>query len=191
MMQFTYRLTPGDIFATSAHIYRRSLKGAAIAVVATFAALVVAIAVLGAVMNGFGPNTSALIAGALFAVVTGGAQAGAYVLLVVVLAAAVWNHLIAAAAHAVSFRRGPLLNVEVTTRVEGDGLYVETANVQSRVVWESFERVDETPTRTFLVFTGPQALLVPRRAFLDDAQYRTAVALVRDRMAAAKDLART
>jgi hypothetical protein len=184
-------LTPGDIFATSAHLNRRSLKGAAIAVVVTLAAVVVAVAVMGAVVNGLGSDTGALIADALLSLVTGGAQAGTYLLLVVVLAAAVRSHVIAAAAHAVAFRRGPLANVEVTTRVESDGLYVETADVQSRVVWESFQRIDEAPVRTFLVFTGPQALLVPRRAFADEAQYRAAVALVRDRVAAAKDFART
>jgi len=85
---------------------------------------------------------------------------------------------------ALIYRRNAIAEREVTLEFDGAGVQGGTAGLFSRIGWSAVRRVIETPRHLFIAISRREALIVPRRAFRHDDEYRTLAGFVRARIAA-------
>jgi hypothetical protein len=80
-----------------------------------------------------------------------------------------------------SYQRYAIADQEVRLSFEADGLETLLTNFESWVSWHAIEKVIETPDHAFLAISRREALILPRRAFTSEADYRRWLGFVRDR----------
>lgn len=80
-----------------------------------------------------------------------------------------------------TYRRSGPAGAEIVLDVTADGVAVEIANRASRLAWNAVTRLIETPDHLFLQFSRRDALIVPRRALGDPADYENLVGFIRAR----------
>jgi hypothetical protein len=109
-----------------------------------------------------------------------------WVYLILVLAAVIalghteWVKLIAA----LTYGRYALADKDVTLSFDGNGVTATSPNLTSHIGWEAFVKLIETPTHAFLAVSRREALIVPRRAFVDEDDHRMLMGFIRARLAA-------
>lgn len=67
-------------------------------------------------------------------------------------------------------------HLDVTAQLTPDGMEVSTAVSRSQMSWATFDEAVFTPRHVFLFLTRRSAVIIPRRAFAGDAQWRSFVA---------------
>lgn len=91
-----------------------------------------------------------------------------------------WVALVAA----LTYRRNAIADKNVSLSFDGSGVTATATNYETKVGWDAFIRLVETPTHAFLAISRREALIVPRRAFADEHDHRTLLAFIRARLAA-------
>jgi hypothetical protein len=65
--------------------------------------------------------------------------------------------------------------------LQSEGLQIEAPNAQSLVYWSGFKRLVATPRRLYLFVRTRAAVIVPRRAFGNDAEFEAFAAAAEER----------
>jgi hypothetical protein len=107
-----------------------------------------------------------------------------YVLLVagplLALAHPQWVALIAA----FTYNRNAIADKDVALSFDGNGIVTTAPNLVSHLAWDAIIRVIETPTHAFLAISRREALILPRRAFADEHDWKMLLGFIRARLAA-------
>jgi hypothetical protein len=80
-----------------------------------------------------------------------------------------------------AYHRYAIADREMRHSFETDGLETILTNFESWISWHAIEGIIETSDHLFLAISRREALILPRRAFATDADYRRLLGLVRDR----------
>ncbi|HEV7277617.1 MAG TPA: YcxB family protein [Devosiaceae bacterium] len=80
-----------------------------------------------------------------------------------------------------AYQRSGLSGAEITIDVTAGGLVTAVADRVSRVAWPVVTRLIETPDYLFLQLSRREALIIPRRAIGDPADYQNLVGFIRAR----------
>lgn len=83
-----------------------------------------------------------------------------------------------------TYRRYAIADQEIRLGFEADGLETLLTSFESWVSWHAIEKIIETKDHAFLDISRREALILPRRAFANDADYRRWLGFVRDRIRA-------
>jgi hypothetical protein len=80
-----------------------------------------------------------------------------------------------------AYRRSDTAGVEITLDITADGVAAAIASRASRVAWSAITRLVETPDHLFLLLSRREALVIPRQAVGDPADYDNLVGFIRAR----------
>jgi hypothetical protein len=80
-----------------------------------------------------------------------------------------------------AYRRSGLAGADTVLDVTADGVAAAVADRASRVAWSAVTRLIETPDHLFLQLSRREALIIPRRALGDPADYQNLVGFIRAR----------
>lgn len=80
-----------------------------------------------------------------------------------------------------AYRRSGLAGAEIILDVTADGVAAAIAERASRIAWSAVTRLIETPDHLFLQLSRREALIIPRRALGDPADYQNLVGFIRAR----------
>lgn len=80
-----------------------------------------------------------------------------------------------------AYRRSGLAGAEIVLDLTADGVAAGIADRASRIAWSAVTRLIETPDHLFLQLSQREALIIPRRAIGDPADYENLVGFIRAR----------
>lgn len=173
-----YRMERGDYVALATTLGRRSL-GRALAEAAFYLAL--ALVILLVIAGGL--DQAAELLGDTVVL---RAPWWVYLLLLAGPVLALLHPHVMGLAAALSYGRKAIADREVTLAFDGTGIEGSTTGLFSRLGWSAARGVIETPRHFFVAVSRREALIVPRRAFSHDDEYRTLLGFVRARIAATR-----
>ena len=85
---------------------------------------------------------------------------------------------------AIVYRRNAIADRDVVLEFSGAAIEGGMTGISSRVGWTAVQSLIETPTHLFITVSRREALIVPRRAFGHDEEFRTLLGFIRARVAA-------
>lgn len=91
------------------------------------------------------------------------------------------SSLYAAVFGGLAYQRSGLAGAEITIDVTPGGLVAAVTDRASRLAWSAVTRLIETPDYLFLQLSRREALIIPRRAVGDPADYQNLVGFIRAR----------
>jgi hypothetical protein len=177
VLRIAYRTTRADYVALCVAMMRDPWRRIILEIVVYIAVLLVLLfAISGFSVDAFLRQLTDLA--------TLGAPWWVYVLLLagplLALAHPQWVALVAA----LTYKRNAIADKDVALSFDGNGIVTTAPNLVSHLAWDAIIRVIETPTHAFLAISQREALILPRRAFSEEHDWRMLLGFIRARLAA-------